>query len=111
MSAQTEGFEQRYAGELESTLVCLDRVIIYGTLTGLSQGRAVAGELTRAGLSLFDIPLLAKPLQKDIRERAAALAAEHGAAVEFLRNWRIDKEDRAKEYLRQRGDRPGLVCI
>jgi hypothetical protein len=111
MSLPKDGIEARYSGELEGTLACLDRMILYGTLTGLCHAGAVAGELNRAGLSMFDIPVLAKPLQEDIRERAAALAAEHGAAIEFLPNWRTDKEGRAKELLEKRGGRLGLVCI
>jgi hypothetical protein len=106
-----EGIEQRYGAELEGALVCLDRMMIYGTLTGLCHPGAVAGELGRLGLGMFEIGIFAEPLTDALRERAQALALQHGIEIEFVRDWRVKKEELAQARLRERGERPGLVCI
>jgi hypothetical protein len=105
------GIGQRYAAELEGTLVCFDRMMIYGTLTGLCHPGAVAGELTRLGLGMFEIGRFAEPLTDALRKRAEALARENEVAIEFVRDWRVKKEELAQARLRERGERVGLVCI
>lgn len=103
--------EERYAGELIGRLECFDRMIIYGTLNGLSHSGAVAGELGRLGFGVFELATFAQPLRDALRQRAESMAQEHGLEIEFLRDWRTKKEVLAQERLQQRGEQPGLVCI
>ena len=103
--------EERYSGMIRGRLECLDRIIVYGTLRRLSHVGAVAGELGRLGLGVFEIGTFAQPLREAVRARAEELAQKHAVAIEFVRDWRIKKEALAQERLRQRGEHPGLVCI
>ncbi len=100
------GIQEPYAAELVGTLGCFDRMILYGTLCGLCH----PGELARREPGVFEIKTFAQPLTDALRARAEALAAEHGA-IEFLPDWREDKEDRARARLGEGGLRPGLVAI
>ena len=71
---QSSGIEQRYGAQLSGTLACFDRMILYGTLRGLCHTGALAGELSRLNLGVFDLKTFAQPLTDAIRQRASALA-------------------------------------
>jgi hypothetical protein len=105
------GLEERYGQQLVGKLACLDRMIIYGTLQGLCHPGAVVGELQRLNLGIFELKEFVLPLTAAVRARAEELAREAGVPIEFLRDWRSDKEDLAKERLQRRGYQPGLVCV
>jgi len=107
----SSGIEERYAGELVGKLACFDRMIIFGTWQGLCHAGGVTRELVQRGLGAFDLGTFAQSLSEAVRQRATALAREHGVEITYLPNWRIDKEEIAQAQLRARGDRPGLVCI
>jgi hypothetical protein len=63
-------------------------------------------------IRIFDYPRWAQPLRDAIRENAERLAKQNQIEIEFLRSRKNGrKEDRVKEILEQRGDKPGLVCI
>ena len=114
MKSDTErisGIEERYAEDLVGKLACFDRIIIFGTLTGLRYVGAVNRELSCLQLGAFDLKTFAQPLTDALRQRAEALAEEHGVKITYLPNWRVDKEEIAQACLRERGAHPGLVCI
>lgn len=111
IESKCSGIEQRYASRLVGSLACFDRMILYGTLRGLCHTGAVAGELGRLGLGVFELKTFAQPLTEALRQRAAALAAEAEVPIEFLPDWRVKKEELAQERLRARGLQPGLVCV
>jgi hypothetical protein len=114
MKSETEqisGIEERYATEMVGKLGCFDRMIIFGTLLGLRYPEAVARELTCRRLGAFDLKVFAQPLTDALKQRAEALAKEHGVRITYLADWREDKEEIAQGCLRERGERPGLVCI
>ena len=81
------GIEERYASDLVGSLACLDRVIVYGTWQGLCHTGAVAGELRRLNLGMFDLKVFAQPLSDAVRQRATELASEAGSKVEFFSDW------------------------
>jgi hypothetical protein len=105
------GLEERWGEALVGKLACLDRMIIYGTLQKLCHTGAVVAELRRLGLGLFQFKEFVQPLTEALRARAEELAEQNAVKIEFLRDCRTDKEDLAKERLRQRHGRAGLVCI
>jgi hypothetical protein len=105
------GLEERYKAALVGRLACLDRMMVYGTLTGLCHSGAVVAELRRWGFGIFELKEFVQPLTGSIRARAEELARQAAVPIEFLRDWRSDKEDLAKERLHQGGAQPGLVCI
>jgi hypothetical protein len=110
-SSSMSGLEPRYGQGLVGQLACFDRMIIYGTLKGLCHTGAIVAELRRLGVGIFELKELVQPLTRALYARAEELAAEGAMKIEFLRDWRIDKEDLARERLKQRGGQPGLVCI
>jgi len=105
------GIEERYAAELVGKVACFDRIVIFGTWQGLRYEGAVSNELARRQLGAFELKRFAQPLSDAVRARAAALAQEHGVLIQYLPNWRTDKEEIAQAECAKRGRQPGLVCI
>jgi hypothetical protein len=108
---KVSALEQRHASELVGCLSCYDRLIVYGTLRGLCHPGAVAGELHRLGLGCFQIGTFAEPLTESVRDNARRVAALHGLKVQYVADWRIDKEELVAQKLQARGEAPGLVCV
>jgi hypothetical protein len=71
----------------------------------------MASRLYQKQVRLFDYPRFAEPFRDQIRENAERLAAEHGLEIEYIRKRNFRKEDRIKEVLAKRGDKPGLIWI
>jgi hypothetical protein len=59
----------------------------------------------------FDYPRFAEPLREPVGERAAALAAEAGIAIEHIGKKHVRKEAVVTKVLEGRGEHPGLVPI
>ena len=102
----------RYADQIAGVLSCYDRLVVMGTLPGLCYADGMAAHLRAQGIRLFDFPRFAEPLRDEIRANAERLAAEAGVEIEFIRSAKsFRKEDRIRQILQERGDRPGLVHI
>lgn len=102
---------QRYSKQISGILSCYDRILIFGTLPGICHAEGMASRLYQSQVRLFDYPRFAEPFRDKIRENAEKLAAEHGLEIEYIRKRNFRKEDRVKEVLAQRGDKPGLIWI
>ena len=109
--ASLSGIEERYADELVGKVACFDRIIIFGTWQGLRYEGAVNDELAQRKLGAFELQRFAQPLSEAVRARAGALAQEYGVQIQYLPNWRTDKEEIAQAECEKRGRQPGLVCI
>lgn len=101
----------RYSENLAGVLSCYDRIVITGTLPGACYADGMTSFLYSRGIRIFDYPQFALPLREHIRANAAALAAEHGAAIEHSAKAHIRKEDVVAKVLAARGDAPGLVHV
>jgi len=101
----------RYAGNLTGVLSCYDRIVITGTLPGACFADGMTSFLYSRGIRIFDYPQFALPLRERIRDNAQALAAEHGATIEYIAKSHIRKEDVVAKVLATRGDAPGLVHV
>lgn len=102
----------RYAKQIEGVLSCYDRILIMGTLAGLNYPNGMAAYLSAHGIRLFDYPRFAEPLRDELRANAEKLAQENGIEIEFQRSkGAFRKEDRVREIIQRRGERPGLVHI
>ena len=106
-----ELFTDRHAKLIRSTLRCLDRVVITGTLPGICYAHGMATYLSARRIRIFDYPKWAEPLRDEIRANAEAIAAENDIEIEFVRKKNLRKEDRVAQIINARGDHPGLVCI
>lgn len=105
-------FVERHQDKIAGVISCFDRVVITGTLPDIGHAQAMAGYLTYHDFRLFDFPRWAQPLRDDIRNNAERLAAEADLKIEFIRRHKaFRKEQRIKDILKERGERPGLVHI
>jgi hypothetical protein len=104
---------ERHANNIVGVLSCFDRLVLQGTLPSVCYPQAMATELDRRGIRLFDYPNgFARPFRDAIRAHAERLAAEEGIAIEFIQRIKsFRKEDRIQQILATRGNRPGLVHI
>ena len=101
----------RYHDQIAGVLSCWDRVVIRGTLPGLSYADGMTSYLNSRHVRIFDYPRFAEPLRDELRENAERLAREAGIEIEFVRKSKSRKETRIKQVLEQRGEHPGLVHI
>jgi hypothetical protein len=102
---------ERYADRIHGVLSCFDRVVITGTIPAICHAKAMARELYRRRIRLFDYTQFTEPLRDEIRDNAERIAEEHGLEIEYIRQRNFRKEQRIKEILRDRGEHPGLVHI
>jgi len=102
---------ERYHDQIAGVLSCWDRVVIRGTLPGLSYADGMTSFLNSRHVRIFDYPRFAQPLRGELRENAERLAREAGIEIEFVRKSKARKETRIKQVLEQRGEHPGLVHI
>lgn len=103
---------ERYAPQIRGVLSCFDRLIVTGTIPGISYADGMARYLRSHEIRLFDYPRFAEPLRDEIRANAERVAQENGIEIEFIRSKNgFRKETRIQQILAERGDQPGLVHI
>jgi hypothetical protein len=107
MGSLAERYDERIAGVLS----CYDRVVVTGTLPGVCYAEGMTRFLYANKIRIFDYPQFAASLRDRVRERAAALAAEAGVALEHIAKSYIRKEEVVAKVLERRGDHAGLVHI
>jgi hypothetical protein len=101
----------RYSKQIAGILSCYDRILIFGTLPRICYAEGMTSWLYQSHVRIFDYPRFAEPFRDKIRDNAEKLAADHGIKIEYIRKKNFRKEDRIKEALAKRGDKPGLVWI
>jgi hypothetical protein len=102
---------ERYARQIAGVLSCYDRVIAQGTLPIFCYADGMTRYLSARGIRIFDFTQFAKPLTEAIKANAEELAANNGLTIDYVRKKNFRKENRVKEVLKKRGNRPGLVWI
>ncbi len=103
---------ERYAGKIKGVLSCFDRVIIQGTLPGLSYAAGMTAYLKARSVRIFDYPKWAEQWRDLLRTHVEALAAAEGLTIEFIKKVKaFRKEERIQAILAARGPQPGLVHI
>lgn len=104
-------FINNHESVISGVLSCYDRIIIKGTLPGVSFAKGMSSILMKAGVQFIDYAKYAEKLTQDVRQRAIALAAQEGVAIEFIASQKVRKEDVVQKVLSQRGYAPGLVHV
>jgi hypothetical protein len=102
---------ERYEGRIAGVLSCYDRVVVTGTLPGICYAEGMTRFLYVNKIRIFDYPQFAATLRDRVRERAAALAAQAGVAIEHIAKSHIRKEEVVAKVLARRGDHAGLVHV
>ena len=102
----------RYANQIAGTLSCYDRVVITGTIPGLSYAQGMESYLRGHDIRLIDYPRFAEPLRDQVRATIEGIAQQAGLTVDFIRSARgFRKESRIQELLRERPVREGIIHI
>src|SRR6185312_2582015 len=107
----SQSLTERYDARIAGVLSCYDRVMITGTLPTICHAAGMVQYLQLNEIPIFDYATFAQELNGQVRERAAALAAEAGVRIEHINKAHIRKEDVVARVLAQRGEHPGLVHI
>lgn len=103
---------ERYKEQIAGVISCYDRLVIQGTLPGWCFAGGMTSFLNVNKIRIFDYPKFANTLREEIRSHAEAIARENNLEIEFIRKIKaFRKEERIKEFLKERGTHPGLVHI
>jgi hypothetical protein len=97
---------ERYYDRFAGVLSFYDRVVITGTLPTVCYAEGMPRFLYAKELRIFDYPQFAAMLRDRVRERAASVAAEAGAAIEHIAKSHVRKEAVVANVLDGRGDHP-----
>ena len=107
-----ERFVTRHQDRIAGILPGFDRMRFRGTLRSISYARGVDKWLGARHVLLKDFGRWAEACSTQLLARAKQLAADAGCPYEYLRSWRISKEDRVHALLAARPPaRPGLVAV
>lgn len=77
----------RYHDKIAGVLSCWDRVVIQGTLPGLSYADGMTSYLNAHHIRIFDYPRFAQPLRDQVRANAERLAEQAGVEIECTRRY------------------------
>jgi hypothetical protein len=87
-----EGIVERHYDRIAGVLSCYDRIIITGTLPGISYAKGMTAFLRANGIRIFDYPQLAAELRDVVRETAARIAEAAGVSIEHIAKSHIRKD-------------------
>lgn len=112
MKLITETYKEKIAGVLS----CLDRVIIKGTLQGISYDEGMAFFLRSKNIPIFGYVKFAETLRDKTRKNAENLAKSHGIEIIPINRRGDSKEELAESVLQEKknetkGNVNGLFCI
>lgn len=104
--------KDRHEDKIQGVLSCFDRVVVQGNLSGIGYADGMTSYLYKHGIRIFDFPKLARELREQIRDNAYEIAKRAGISItpaSTLKGMR--KEKWVQKCLKERGEKPGLVCI
>ncbi len=112
MESMTEKYKEKISGELG----CFDRVLIKGTLQGVSYDDGMGMFLRQKNIPIFSYLEFAKTIQRRVIKNAESLASSHGIEINYVNKKGISKEDIAAAALQEKKDKMdgevhGLFCI
>ncbi len=103
---------ERYDDQISGVISCFDRIVITGTLPDICHAGAMASQLTKRKMRIFDYGALVDPIRNMLHDNARKVAAAQGAEIEQIRKLKdFRKEDRIREIIAARGIRSGLVHV
>jgi len=100
-----------YKDKIKSTLSCLDRIIITGTIPQICYAQGMTAYLYSQKIRIFDYAKFAEPFRVQIRNKAEQIAKQNDISIEFVRKSYMRKEAIVKKVLDKRGYHDGLVHI
>jgi hypothetical protein len=106
-----ERFVTRHHDRIAGILTGFDRMRFRGTLRAISNWKGLRIWLNQRGVLLKDFGTFAERLSAQLTAHAKAVAAEQGRPYEYLRTWKISKEDRAREIRARDGIQEGLIAV
>jgi hypothetical protein len=101
-------FVRKHAAKIQGVLSCFDRVIFRGYLP-FCDPAGMAGFLSQQGVLLKDFKNYAPQIAERLKEHVGTVVAAAGGTFRFLPK-KERMEAAARELVRQRGLREGIVC-
>ena len=102
---------ERYDRNIQGTLSCFDRVVLFGSFGNIAHPEAMSWELKQAGVRLLDYTKgFANDLRLEVKAHVEQMALKHGVQIQFV-NYGIRKEALIESMLATRGRAPGVVGI
>ncbi len=102
---------QRHAKSIKGTLECFDRIVLFGTFSGIGHAQAMSKHLHFKGIKLIDYAKsYANELRLEMAEKVKGQAAKLGVEIRHV-DQSIRKEQLVEGILSHRKRKPGLVCI
>jgi hypothetical protein len=106
-----ERFMTRHSDRIAGILTGFDRMRFRGTLRSISHVKGLQIWLGQRHVLLKDFGRCAEAWSAELTAHAHALATEHRRPFEYLRTWKIRKEDRARAIRARDGIEDGLIAI
>jgi hypothetical protein len=111
LTFESDSLFNRYKSDIEGTISCFDRLILFGTFQSIGHPEAMSWELHKQNIRLLDYEKrFANPLRLELKDMIKRIALSESLPIQMVnRNQR--KESVVSEILEKRGDRTGIVCI
>jgi len=106
-----ERLTETYKRDISCVLSCYDRLIISGTLPEISYSQRMTSYMYKNGVKIFDYPKFAEPFKESIRSNAEQITKENRVEIEFIRKSGVRKESIISDWIKKRGDHPGIGHI
>jgi hypothetical protein len=106
-----ERFVTRHADRIAGILTGFDRMRFRGTLRSISYSKGLRKWLNSRGVLLKDFGTFVEHLSAQLVDHAKAIALDRERPFEYLRSWKIDKDQRAREIAARDQIRDGLIAI
>ena len=105
-------FVARYREKIHGTLVCLDRILLSGTIRSISYSRGIQSFLYQHNILFKDYPHFAEKLRNDLKQHFEQIAKAEGFEIEYIRSSKaFRKEERVQEIIEQKNITAGIVHI
>ncbi len=88
-----------------------DRIIIRGSLPGVSYAGGMTCYLYSNRIMIFDYKKFASGLRDDYNDYVMNFSETNKVSIIPVNSYKISKEDKVKEIIEKRGNHPGLICI
>jgi hypothetical protein len=106
-----ERFVTRHQGRIVGILAGFDRMRFRGTLRAISNVDGLQIWLNQQHVLLKDFGAWAERLTNEVTAHARAAAAEQGRPFEYLRSWKIRKDEHARAIAARDGITEGLIAV
>jgi hypothetical protein len=106
-----ETFVARHRPSITGVLSGFDRLVFRGSLPALIRQGGMYTFLCRAGVQLLDFKDFVQTTSESLKSASLAEAREHDRPIRHLQSSTTDKEDFARQLLKEHPVDTGLICV